>query len=366
MLNDSPATLHSVNSKEEFASIKVLDSLGDCCLIMNQQTSQVSWCSSEFKNQFPGITQGSGTDILFEMFAGIEEATQKPGINQDAKIKSVAVYQNITNIGIELARLEDHSLLIRFNSLFENENEIQRYLQDREQLFLTSRTISVSEMATTLAHEINQPIGTIKNLLHGIKSRMIANNDMPQATIDAMDRAIQQTQFAAKIITRIRDYTQAKTPQKELLNLNSLVKDCISLLDWELDHQSIECQLQIQSEPIIISGDELMLQQVLVNLLRNAIDAMRNMPESGKYLLISSQQENERVTISIEDSGCGLTKDTEKKLFQPFVSTKPTGMGVGLNICRSFIELHQGKLWLTTNDSAGCTAHVSLPIHSEK
>ncbi len=350
--------------------INILDSLGDCFVILDLQADNVCWCSSAYVNKFEKIISGSGISILYDIFSGIEEAVTKINQGGEKKINAMATYQSITNIGIELATLETHKIVIRFNDLFENENEIQRYLQDREQLFLTSRTISVSEMATTLAHELNQPIGTVKNLLHGIKSRMVLNIqdniNIEPATIKAIERAIEQTQFAAKIITRIRDYTQAKTPQKELLNLTSLVKDSVSLLDWEINHQGINCQLNMPADPVMIYGDELMLQQVFVNLLRNAIDAMRNLPTSNKILLITSRQENSQVTISIEDSGCGLSKNAEEKLFQPFVSTKPTGMGVGLNICRSFVELHQGKLWLTANDHVGCTSHVALPMQTEQ
>ena len=368
--NNSLETVHSTNKNTTPTNISLLDDLGDCCLILDQKIDRVYWCSTAYKKRFQEIAPGSSAASLYQLFAGIEDATDEINQQQDAKVKSVAVYQNQTSIGIELLSLGDHRILIRFNSLFENESEIQRYLQDREQLFLTSRTISVSEMATTLAHEINQPIGTIKNLLHGIKSRIVMhsknNSKIEPTTIEAIERAIEQTQFAAKIITRIRDYTQAKTPERELLDLSSLVKDCVSLLDWELDHQGIECQIKTPVEAIVVSGDELMLQQVFVNLLRNAIDAMRGLPEPKKMLLISSQQENDRVTISIEDSGCGLSENAEKKLFQPFVSTKPTGMGVGLNICRSFIELHQGKLWLTANEKAGCTSHVVLPMQNKE
>jgi len=101
---------------------------------------------------------------------------------------------------------------------------------------------------------------------------------------------------------------------------------------------------------------------VLVNLLRNAIDAMRGASRDARRLEVEAQLVDDQVEITISDSGCGLSAETEKNLFVPFVSTKPSGMGVGLNICRSFVELHQGRLWLTHNEDVGCTFHVTLPV----
>ena len=346
-----------------------LNILGDELLIIDIYRHEVSWCSSTFQDRFKEILPGSDLTTLYRSFDGIEDAISRlsdAALSAKDKITTVVHYQEKTGFNIELMPLDERQLLVRFKDISAHRSEIQRYLQDREKLFSTSRTISVSEMATTLAHEINQPIGTIKNLLQGIRSRLLAANTTEDATIAATERAIEQTQFAARIISRIRDYTQARTPAKTDLDLVMLVQDCVSLLDWEIDQQDIDCQVVVSSEPLMISGDELMLQQVFVNLLRNAIDAMRDLPAAEKFLSISAQVENDQVTIRIKDSGCGLNKDTEKKLFQPFVSTKPTGMGVGLNICRSFIELHQGRLWLTTNDQVGCSAYVLLPMLSEK
>lgn len=349
----------------EKTAVEMLNILGDEILIIDLQQREVSWCSSTFLTRFKEISPGTGLERLYHLFDGMEDPVHK--VNQNTspekdKEKSVVKYDKKTGFDIELVPLDTQQLLVRFKDTSAYRSEVQRYLQDREQLFSTSRTISVSEMATTLAHEINQPIGTIKNLLQGIRSRLISANHEDGSVIAATENAIEQTQFAARIISRIRDYTQARMPEKEMLDLVTLVKDCVSLLDWEIDHQNIDCQLKLPSEPLMISGDELMLQQVFVNLLRNAIDAMRDLPDAEKMLLISNQDEKNQVTIRIEDSGCGLSNEVEKKLFQPFVSTKPTGMGVGLNICRSFMELHQGRLWLTKNTRAGCTSHVLLPM----
>lgn len=345
-----------------------LNCTGDELLIIDLLQQAVTWYSSTWKKQFRDISLSSGLSQVINMFDGFSEAIQsfeKRRSGKNTKLRTVVIYQKCVSFEVELMLMSKQHLLIRFKNISKQKSEVKRYLQDREQLFTTSRTISVSEMATTLAHEINQPIGTIKNLLQGIRSRIISENCEHGSIIAATDRAMEQTQFAASIITRIRDYTQARTPKKTYVNLALLLRDCISLLDWELDHQGIGCRFRL-SKQLMIVADKLMLQQVFINLIRNAIDAMRNSSDAKRMLFISSEVEKTQVIIRIADCGCGLTENIENKLFQPFVSTKPTGMGVGLNICRSFIELHQGKLWLTRNKHRGCTAHVLLPILSEE
>lgn len=345
-----------------------LNCTGDELLVIDLLQQAVIWCSSTWKKQFREISLSCSLSQVVNMFEGFGEAMQrfeKRRSGRNTKLRTVVRYQESVNYEVELMLMSKQYLLIRFKNIATHKSEVKRYLQDREQLFTTSRTISVSEMATTLAHEINQPIGTIKNLLQGIRSRILSENCEHGSIVAATDRAMEQTQFAASIITRIRDYTQARTPKKTSVDLVMLLRDCISLLDWELDHQGIGCRFNLSTQLMIVA-DKLMLQQVFINLIRNAIDAMRNSSDAKRMLFISSEAENSQVIIRIADCGCGLTENVENKLFQPFASTKPTGMGVGLNICRSFIELHQGKLWLTRNKHRGCTAHVLLPILSEE
>lgn len=259
--------------------------------------------------------------------------------------------------GIVALTLEDVSV---------RENAIQRYLEDRERLFSTSRTISISEMATTLAHEINQPIGTITNLLRGIRVRLGGDESVQSEVTAAIDQAIDQACFAANIISRIRDYTHSRKPMNRRLDLVELICSSVSLLDWEVVREGIDLQLDLGRQPLMISADETMLQQVFVNLLRNAIEAMRDTARTSRQLLVTARRDEEEVEIAIADNGVGLTSEAQRHLFVPFVSSKPTGMGVGLNICRSFVELLQGKLWLSPNEAGGCTSHVLLPLASKE
>ena len=240
----------------------------------------------------------------------------------------------------------------------------RRHLEDREKLLFTSRALAVGEMASTLAHELNQPIGTVANVLRGMRQR-VERQAPADELLTGVQMALDQAQFAARIIARIREYTQSRQPRREPLDLAAVVQTAVALLDWEIRRDSVVVQLQIDATPCSIDGDEVMLQQLCVNLLRNALEAMRdNPPTTPGALQLQLRAERGMAVLTVCDNGCGLPADAA--LFVPFQSTKPNGMGIGLNICRSFVELHQGRLWFTPNAGRGASFHVALPLLAER
>jgi signal transduction histidine kinase len=274
----------------------------------------------------------------------------------------------------------------------DRDEALRRHLEDRERLLFTSRSLAVGEMASTLAHELNQPIGTVANVLRGLRTRLERAGRAATDTSAAgeagsggsiselqggVQLALEQALFAARIIARIREYTQSRTPRRERLDLGHAVQQAVGLLDWEIRRDGVELGFAQPAEPCFVEGDEVMLQQLFVNLLRNALEAMRDNPPDAhgraeRRLALALQPERAMAVLTVRDNGCGLPQDADDTLFVPFQSTKPNGMGIGLNICRSFVELHQGRLWFTRNDDAaaeggqrgerGCTFHVSLPL----
>jgi two-component system, LuxR family, sensor kinase FixL len=257
------------------------------------------------------------------------------------------------------------------------EQAARRHLEDREKLLFTSRALAVGEMASTLAHELNQPIGTVANVLRGLRLRLekaqVEGGDM---LLSGVQLALEQSLFAARIIARIREYTHSRQPRREALALDRVLRESLALLDWELQRDGVELVLQLPDAACPVLGDEVMLQQLFVNLLRNALEAMRDNPPDVEgratrrlklVLALSNERNLKQAWLTVRDNGCGLPQDASNQLFVPFQSTKPNGMGIGLNICRSFVELHQGRLWFTPNDDGpserGCTFHVALPLH---
>lgn len=245
---------------------------------------------------------------------------------------------------------------------------LQRHLRDREELLFTSRSVSIGEMASTLAHEINQPVGTIVNVLRGVAARLarlpVAAEHQPQ--LDELHQglklALDQAQFASKIVGRIREFTHSRQPEHKPLDLRALALECVALLDWEFSRQGVPVAVNMPAAWWVV-GDTLMLQQVVVNLLRNALQAHRDLPAQQAWVGLKLQAlDDKEVELRISDHGCGIGGEAAGKLFVPFQSSKPDGMGIGLNICRSFVELHQGRLWFSANPvpPGGSTFHLAL------
>jgi two-component system sensor histidine kinase DctS len=263
----------------------------------------------------------------------------------------------------ELSAAAGGRRLLRLADRREQGRALQRQLDAREQLLFTSRVLSVGEMATTLAHEINQPIGACANLLRGLRSRLARRSSgrLQEAESQALDRAIDQVMFAARVITRIREFTHSHQPRRVRLDFNALLRASAPLLDWDLQRSGARLALELPEGEVFVQGDEVMLQQVVMNLMRNALDALRADPPPRPRLALRLLQRADEVELQVSDNGCGLDDEAQARLFVPFASTKPSGMGIGLSICRSFIELHQGRLWFSRNPERGTTFHVGLP-----
>jgi two-component system, LuxR family, sensor kinase FixL len=337
----------------------------NCTLVIYDELSeQVVWFSNNssnacIKNNNTSCDLESILQISNESIERFHQFIAKCSDNEELE----NIFFDLGNV-IYLDRSFENYLVFRVESAHSQDLAHTRYLRDREKLLFTSRSITVSEMASTLAHEINQPIGTISNLLNGIKARIKNARGHDDEIVEALDQAIEQAKFTSNIISRVRDYTQSRQPKKGPVNVNGLVTKCVSLMDWEIKNTCVEITSHSAVEKVSVLGDELMLQQVIINLIRNGIDATAVTPKNVNKISINTIEENNYVKISIEDNGRGLNEEEAQSLFIPFASNKSNGMGIGLNICRTFIELHKGKLWLTRNVGSGCTSHIMLPIYT--
>lgn len=350
-----------------------------CMAVVDLSKDRVVWCSTGWTNQLPDLGRDavwsaalSKPDNLRSLLNASKKMAEKMADDTAGTVVEVVI-----NIPGAKGQSSDRSMVsIAIHPLAENvqgmivkamdaqADNLFSYLQERENMFTTSRTISVSEMATTLAHEIKQPIATIHNLLEGITLRLQRGDVNVEKIQQALDNAMDQSEFTNSVINRIRDFTHSRRPQQQELEVVELVKHSITLVDWLISTNSCQLKLEIdEQQQLVCLGDPVMLQQVLVNLIRNGIEAMHEQDQSDRILTIECKQHRNSARISIQDNGHGL-QDKDDTLFTPFITSKRGGMGVGLNICRSFIELHQGRLWLSPNQSQGCTSHIELPMHA--
>ncbi len=241
---------------------------------------------------------------------------------------------------------------------------LQRHKDDLERLVGIAHRLTIRQMMATLAHELRQPVGTLVNLLGCASEELsrpgVADKDHLR---EVLDRAMEQALFAGRVISSMRAHAQSQDIRRKALNLVSVVRESVQLLEWEILRDGVTLRLQFPAEVIPLEGDGPLLQQVFVNLIRNALDAMRELPENAaRTLSVQAVAANGDAMVSIEDTGPGMSKDVEARLFMAHVSTKPTGMGMGLNICRSVVEQHAGVLQVQSVEPTGCRFIVTLPL----
>jgi PAS domain S-box-containing protein len=225
-----------------------------------------------------------------------------------------------------------------------------------------NRVSMMGEMAATLAHEIKQPIAAAINSANSCVEWLAhepPNLDRARAAATRIDKYGNR---AAEIIDRIRSFYRKSPPQHELLEVNPIILEILTLLEGEANRSAVAMRTELAIGLPEVVGDRVQLQQVFMNLMLNAIEAMKN---SGGELAVKSQaQQDGQLLFSVSDTGPGLPADIEQ-IFSAFFTTKPQGSGMGLAISRTIVESHGGRLWATANDGRGATFHFTLPTQGQ-
>jgi signal transduction histidine kinase len=233
----------------------------------------------------------------------------------------------------------------------------------RSELAHVARVTTVSALTASIAHEINQPLsGIITNA--GTCLRMLAA-DSPDidGARETARRTIRDGNRASDVITRLRALFSKKEFALESLDLNDATREVIALSLSDLQRQRVVLQSEFADDLPKVTGDRVQLQQVILNLVRNASDAMMDVDDRPRQLLVRTERENgDRVRVMVRDSGIGVDRQSMDKLFDAFYSTKSGGMGIGLSVSRSIVERHQGRLWAEPNDGPGATFSFSIPL----
>ncbi len=241
--------------------------------------------------------------------------------------------------------------------------------QQDEKLQFTSRLMTMGEMASSLAHELNQPLAAINNYCSGTVALVKSGRTTPDNLLPVLEKTAQQAVRAGMIIKRIREFVKRSEPKRQATRVADIVADAVGLAEIEARKRRIRIVTDLRSRLPVIYVDPVLIEQVLVNLLKNAAEAMHDArPDAvDPVIRVVVRLESGFVCISVLDQGPGVDEAMAERLFEPFYSTKSDGMGMGLNICRSIIESHRGRLWVVNNVEAdghitGATFHCSLPI----
>jgi PAS domain S-box-containing protein len=228
-----------------------------------------------------------------------------------------------------------------------------------------TRVMTLGEMTASIAHEINQPLAAVVNNANACL-RWLAAHNLEEARQSAA-LIIADGHRAGEIISRIRGLVKKSPPRKDWLDINETILEVIALARSEVQGNRVALQTQLSDELPLVLGDRIQLQQVILNLVMNGIEAMSAVADRRRDLLIrSGKYESDKVLVEVQDSGVGLPPESVDHLFKTFFTTKAKGMGMGLAISRSIIEAHGGRLWATPNDGQGATFQFTLSIRGEK
>lgn len=393
----------STKAREELAAsqerfITVLEGLDAAVSVVSIETGALLFANRFYRERFGNDSKGHFDLVGGEMaHHAMQELTEESG-DRNPGIPPSALYQESESEEIQpsdesgkwyevrrrfIPWVDEHmaQLLIATDITVRKEaDELSR--QQEEKMQFTSRLTTMGEMASSLAHELNQPLSAISNYCMGVVKRLqgAGDSDMSREILPALEKASEQAIRAGTIIQRIRGFVKRSEPQRELTSITEIINDAVGLLEIEANRHRLSIVSSIAENLPEVPVDPVLILQVLVNLLKNALDSVREAyPSSSRWsappVKIAADLDTSTfpamLRIQVSDTGGGIAESVIDRMFEPFFSTKAEGMGMGLNICRSIIESHHGRLWAKNQMDpertklAGCAFTILLPLESE-
>jgi PAS domain S-box-containing protein len=242
----------------------------------------------------------------------------------------------------------------------------RRYREAQMALAHANRVTTMGQLTASIAHEVNQPIAAAVTNAYAALRWLGGHPPDLEEVRQSLDAIIKDGNRAGDVIGRIRGLIKNVPPRRDRLDINEAILEVIEVTRNELLRNGISLQTKLAKNLPLIRGDRIALQQVILNLIMNAVEAMSEISngprEASRDLLISAaEDESSGVLVAVQDSGPGLSRENLERLFDPFYTTKPGGMGMGLSICRSIIEAHEGRLWASANEPRGAVFQFTLP-----
>lgn len=234
----------------------------------------------------------------------------------------------------------------------------------QEKLQFTSRLVTMGEMASLLAHELNQPLAAISNYSMGSVSRIKSGKAQAEDLLPVLEKTTQQALRAGNVIRRIREFVKRKAPNRKACQLGRILDDAVAFAEMDAKNRNVHIELSVPGQPLPdVFADPILIEQVILNLLKNAMDATVTANAGPRRVTLDVNQHDARtLRIAVRDFGCGIPNEIRERLFEPFFSTKQEGMGMGLNICRSIIEYHDSRLEILSNEPQGSIFQFTLPV----
>jgi len=240
----------------------------------------------------------------------------------------------------------------------------EKLRQAQAELAHVARVTMMGELTASIAHEVNQPLAAVVTNANAASRWLAANPPNLDEAREAIERIARDGARASEVIRRIRTLIKKSEPSRTSVDLNELIEETVALTQPELKHKKVSLRTELSPRLPRVPADRVQLQQVLLNLFVNAVDSLSTVSDRPRMLRIQTERtEPHSVQVVVQDTGAGIKPDEVERLFEPFHTTKPHGLGMGLAISRSIVEAHGGRLWVTPNDGRGATFHFTLPAH---
>ena len=276
----------------------------------------------------------------------------------DGRVKNIHV---MAHAGEALDRLEYIGALMDVTDTKQAQEALQ---QAQAELAHVTRVTTLGELTASIAHEVNQPLAAVVTNAESSLRWLGRNPPELGEAHAAVERIIKDAHRASEVIKRIRELATYADPEYSPLDINGAIDETLHLLRRELSLQRVALRLDLAPGLPPVLGDRVQLQQVVINLVMNGVESMAKASERPHQLIIRSRQHDAgEIVVAVQDSGVGIDAEAADRLFVAFFTTKPGGMGMGLSICRSIIEDHDGKLWASGNDGPGATFQFTVPVH---
>ncbi|MBU3611681.1 PAS domain S-box protein [Polynucleobacter sp. MG-27-Goln-C1] len=378
-------------SQERF--VTVLEGLDAAVSVVSNETGELLFANRFYRERFGDTAKGhfdlANSDVKQNILQAQAEGAPPSSLYQETESEEIQLLDesNGASKWYEVRRrfvpwVDGHlaQLLIATDITIRIEaDDLVR--QQEERMQFTSRLTTMGEMASSLAHELNQPLAAISNYCMGVAKRLQGHLDpvMQKDILPALEKASDQAHRAGTIIQRIKGFVKRSEPQRKSCNISEIINDAVGLVEIEAHRHRLSIATELAENLPMVDVDPVLILQVLVNLLKNSLDSLREVyPLSSRWsappVRIAADLDTSTfpamLRIQVTDAGSGIAESVIKRMFEPFFSTKNDGMGMGLNICRSVIESHQGRLWAKNHMDAehtklsGCTFTILLPLES--
>lgn len=235
--------------------------------------------------------------------------------------------------------------------------------QQHEKIELSQRLVTAGEMASLLAHELNQPLAAIANYNTGCVNRLRSGNWQATEILEALEKSVVQARRAGGILQRVREFLRKREPDLAPCDLAAMITEVSSMVSADARRHAVNLRLALDRGLPPAQADGILIKQVILNLIKNGIESMQDTPAARRDLYVRlSADSREALRIEVADRGCGLPAELAADPVKPFFTTKSYGMGMGLQICRSIIEMHGGRLWATPNPEGGTVFHFTVAV----